>query len=238
MVAFTAIAAVISYNDGLFLIRFLGAAGTIAYLYPLLPDGLILISSIRLYEAAPRRPGWAMGGVILGVALTLVMNAGAGVLHNWMYALADACVPVVFYVALENLRGTVKGGRGEALATAARTAPGQPEPPVPDGAQAGPGAGPDPEPSEPEAEPAVPLTKEAALLALIGTGSHREIGAMLGVSKTTVGRWKARLSQGGEIGPEDTADPAFEGIRDAGSSAADGPIWSAPEPAMSGSAGA
>jgi hypothetical protein len=178
MVVFTAIAAAISYSDGLYLIRFAGAAGRVAYMYPLLPDGLILISSIRLYEAAPWRPAWAMAGVIIGVGLTLAMNVGAGVLHNWMYALADACVPVVFFVALEILRGAVKRGRGGASPHPAPVASGQPE-------------------------PAGPVKPEAALLALIGTGSRRDIAALLGVPKTRVDRWHARLNQPPASGPEE-----------------------------------
>jgi hypothetical protein len=226
MVVFTGIAAVISYQDGLFLIRFLGAVGWSAFLYPLLPDGLILISSIRLYETAPRRPGWAMGGVILGVALTLVMNAGAGVLHNWMYALADACVPVVFFVALENLRGDVRGGRGEALAPDARPAPDQPGSSAPEGVPAGPGAGPEPGPGEPDIEPAEPLTRDAALLALLGTGSRQEIADVFGVPKSRVVRLHQRLTKPVQPGPEEALDEGFGGIRDAGSAAVDEPIWS------------
>lgn len=207
MIVFTAIAAAISYGDGLYLIRFAGALGLVVYLYPLLPDGLILISSIRLYRAAPERPAWAMAGVIIGVALTLAMNIGAGVLHSWMYALADGCVPVVFFVALEILRGQIKRDPGGSDTSPARVVPGQPAP----GAQAVPDpvppAGPEPEAAAPDAGTPEPLTKEAALLALIGTAPQREIAAMLGVSKTTVGRWKARLSQDGDAGqpdPEDT----------------------------------
>ena len=44
MAVFAAVAAVISYNDGLFLVRSAGETGRVAYLYPLLPDGLIPIS--------------------------------------------------------------------------------------------------------------------------------------------------------------------------------------------------
>jgi hypothetical protein len=229
MIVFTAIAAVISYNDGLYLIRFLGATGRIAYLYPLLPDGLILISSLRLYEAAPKRPGWAMTGVAIGIGLTLAMNVGAGILHNWMYALADACVPVVFGVALEILRGSVRRGRGESatpLAPAVIPAPG-------------------PEPAE--AGPAGPLTPEAAFVAMVDSGSRQDVADLIGISKSKVNRLYWRLTRTPEAGPEavppeapapladDAAEaPAGPGIRDASSSAISGPLWSAPEPSLNG----
>ena len=231
MIVFTAIAAVISYNDGLYLIRFMGAAGQTAYLYPTLPDGLILISSIRLYRAAPQRPGWAMTGVILGIGLTLAMNVGAGILHDWMYALADACVPVVFFVALEILRGSVRRGRGGAAtfpAPAVTSAPG-------------------PEPGE--VGPAGPLTPEAAFVAMVETCSRQDVADLLGISKSKVNRIYWRLTRTPEPGPGEAepeapggmADGTAEavpgpGIRDAGSSAISGPIWSAPEPVLNGSA--
>src|SRR5438034_4617381 len=106
MAGLAAVAAVISYNDGLFLIRDAGVLGRLAYLYPLLPDGLIVISSLSLYEAAVTaapRPRWAMVGIGLGAVLTVAMNVGAGVSVSPLAAVWDGCVPVVFFVALEIL---------------------------------------------------------------------------------------------------------------------------------------
>ncbi len=51
-------------------------------------------------------------------------------------------------------------------------------------------------------EPPEPLTREAALLALIGTGSRRDVAAWLGVPKSRVDRWWARVSQPGDPGSE------------------------------------
>lgn len=199
MVAFTAIAAVISYNDGLYLIRYAGAAGRVAYLYPLLPDGLILISSVRLYRAAPVRPGWAMTGVILGIGLTLAMNIGAGILHNWLYALADACVPAVFFVALEILRGSVKRGRDGAATLA-----------VPAVTTA----------AAPDAAPSAPLSPDEAFAVLLHSGSSQEIGTLLGRSKTWVIRRRARLNPVQEAGADepapDSAEPYWNGEFEAG----------------------
>ena len=111
MAALAVIAAIISYNDGLFLIRYAGAAGWVAVLYPLLPDGLIVISSSSLYEAAitkAPRPRWAVFGLVLGCGLTLVMNVAAGLAVSVLLAVADGFVPVVFFTALEILIGLVR----------------------------------------------------------------------------------------------------------------------------------
>jgi hypothetical protein len=115
MAALAAVCAVISYNDGLLLIRLAGAVGRVAYLYPLLPDGLIVISTAAMYEAARagiRRPRWAIAGIVLGAGLTVAMNAAAGAVQSWLFALADLFVPVVFFVALEILIWLIRRGRG------------------------------------------------------------------------------------------------------------------------------
>ena len=115
MAALAGVCAVISYNDGLLLIRLAGAHGRVAYLYPLLPDGLIVISTAAMYEAARAgigRPRWAIAGIVVGAGLTVAMNAGAGAVQSWLFALADLFVPVVFFVALEILIWLVRRGRG------------------------------------------------------------------------------------------------------------------------------
>jgi hypothetical protein len=146
MAGFTAAAAVISYNDGLFLIRYAGVAGWVAYLYPLLPDGLIVISSASLYEAAltgVRRPRWAMTGLVLGASLTLAMNLAAGLAVSRLLAAADSVVPVVFFFALEILIGLIRRAQITPRATPAATprtapaiAPGPRQPAASDRAKA------------------------------------------------------------------------------------------------------
>jgi hypothetical protein len=111
MIGLAGVAAVISYQDGLFLIRYAGAEGWVVYLYPLLPDGLIVVSWASLFEAAAtkaKRPKWAMVGLILGAGLTVAMNVAAGAAVSPLLALADGCVPVVFFVALEVLIGLIR----------------------------------------------------------------------------------------------------------------------------------
>jgi hypothetical protein len=114
MAVFALIAAVISYSDGLLLIRLAGVTGRMAYLYPLLPDGLIVISSLSLYETAVTgapRSRWAMAGIFLGAGLTVAMNVAAGWSVSPLLAVADGFVPVVFFVALEILIGLIRRGR-------------------------------------------------------------------------------------------------------------------------------
>lgn len=126
-------AAVISYNDGLFLVRFAGASGRLAYLYPLLPDGLIVISSISLYEAATSkmsRPKWATAGLILGGGLTLAMNFAAGYAHGPLLAAVDSAVPVVFFTALEILIGLIRRNRAVPVPVPATTNGHKPLPSV------------------------------------------------------------------------------------------------------------
>lgn len=114
MAGIAAAAAVISYLDGLYLVHRAGAHGHAAYLYPLLPDGLIVISAQSLYGAAQGgqpRPRWATTGIVLGAVLTAAMNVAAGAGLKVPLALVDGVVPVVFFVALEILIGLIRRGR-------------------------------------------------------------------------------------------------------------------------------
>lgn len=133
MAGLAVVAAVISYNDGLFLVRFAGAGGRLAYLYPLLPDGLIVISSISLYEAATSgqpRPKWATTGLVLGGVLTLVMNFAAGYARGPLLAGVDSAVPVVFFVALEILIGLIRRSRAVPVAVPTPANGYKPEPSI------------------------------------------------------------------------------------------------------------
>lgn len=112
--AFAGICAWISYNDGLFVARLAGNEGSIAFFYPLLPDGLIVLCLLALAEAARAnvgRLGWAMAGLLLGIALTLAMNVYAGVVHSVLDAIIDGFVPVVFFIAAEVVLWHVRRGR-------------------------------------------------------------------------------------------------------------------------------
>ena len=181
MAAFAVAAAVISYNDGLFLVRLAGIGGRLAYLYPLLPDGLIVISWTSMYEAGLTgipRPRWATAGIALGACLTVSMNVAAGIMHNGLAALVDGVVPVVFFVALEILVGILRR-RGTAMAGA--MAAGHPETP----------------------ETGEPPTTGEALRVLLGTGSIRGLADKLGIPKSRVETWARQLR-------EPSAEPAPE----------------------------
>lgn len=117
MAVIAAFAAVLSYNHALMVAREVGNHGRLAYLVPLLPDGLIVLSSLDLYEAARARaprPRWATFGLGLGVAVTLVMNAAAGWRDGPGGVLVAVLAPVSFIVALEILIGLVRRGRSAA----------------------------------------------------------------------------------------------------------------------------
>lgn len=169
MAAFAIAAAIISYNDGLFLVRLAGIGGRLAYLYPLLPDGLIVISWTSMYEAGLTgvpRPAWATAGIALGACLTVSMNVAAGVMHNGLAALVDGVVPVVFFVALEILVGIL---RRRGAATGAPPVAGQPE-------------------------TAWTPTTEEALRALLASASIRGLAEVLGIPKSRVETWRQQLA--------------------------------------------
>lgn len=173
MAAFATAAAVISYNDGLYLVHLAGTRGHLAYLYPLLPDGLIVISWTSMYEAGLTRiarPRWATAGIALGACLTVSMNVTAGILHNELDALIDGVVPVVFFVALEILMGLIRRRHDSAPA---ETGAGHGETPW----------------------PAVPETTGDALRLLLATGSIRGLADDLGVPKGRVEAWSRRVSR-------------------------------------------
>jgi hypothetical protein len=108
------IAAVVSYRHALQVVRDGGTGGGWAYLPPLLPDGLIYISAVALYEAAhcgARRPRWAVAGLILGCLVTLVMNVASGWPDRNGSAWISALAPVVLFFALEILTGVLRRGQ-------------------------------------------------------------------------------------------------------------------------------
>ena len=124
-VLFAGICAWISYNDGLFVARLAGNHDALAYFYPLLPDGLIVLCLLALAEAARAgtpRSRWAVGGLLLGIALTLAMNTYAGIEHSVLDAVLDGMVPVVFFIAAEVVLWHVRHGRPVPAAGKARGA--------------------------------------------------------------------------------------------------------------------
>lgn len=113
-VVFAGVLGWISYTDALFVTRLAGNDGGIAYAYPTVPDGLLFFSLLALTEAARAgadRPRWATAGLVLGAAMTLAANAGAGLGHSILDAVIDGLVPVCFFIAVEIVLWHVRHGR-------------------------------------------------------------------------------------------------------------------------------
>ena len=126
------------------------------------------------------RPRWATGGIVLGLCLTVSMNVAAGVLHNRLDALIDGVVPVVLFVALEILMGSIRADRDSAAGAA------------------GPGRG--------ETPPA-PTTRQA-MRVLLGTASIRGLADEIGVPKSRVEAWRAWVSGDDAPAPEPSLNGA------------------------------
>jgi hypothetical protein len=155
-------AAVISYNHALEVIRAWTAQGWLNYLVPLLPDGLILLSSVAIYEAARAavtKPRWAYVGLVLGCVVTVVLNVAAGWHEGWGARCINGFVPVVLLLALEILAGILRRGRA-----------GMSQAPVP--------AAPD--------DVVPPLSLDEAIRSAAPFMSQRDLAAAFGVSRTTV----------------------------------------------------
>jgi hypothetical protein len=165
----------------------------IARIMPFGIDGLIVVGSVALLQASEDQEwiGWLC--IVPGTAASLFANVESGWKYGPLAAGWAGMASIGFFVATFTLERWLKSQ----AAGADRAVPAVPPHPVPGPVPAGPA------PAESAApEPPEPLTPEKALLALINTGTQRDIGAMIGVSKTTVGRWKKRLEQGGTISPE------------------------------------
>jgi len=184
-------AAAISYHHALQVVRLVGNTGNWAFLPPLLPDGLIALSSMALYEAARSgapRPRWATVGVILGCLVTLALNVAAGWPFGAGGALVSALAPVVLGISLEVLGGILRRGRrGPTAASAA---------------------------GECEHRPAMTLAE--AVRAAAEYQTHRQLAGNFGISKTTVGRYLAEEPPAGtDFLPP--GDPVPAGLNGSGS---------------------
>lgn len=106
--------AVYSFHDALIVAHHAGAHGRLAYLVPLFADGLIALCSTALYAAAQAkvtRPAAAMGGLLFGIAVTVLLNVAAGAYTGVTLALVDGLAPVVFLISLEILVWLFRLGR-------------------------------------------------------------------------------------------------------------------------------
>lgn len=165
-------AAALSYDHALDVAEATGTEPPAAYLVPLLADGLIVLSSAGLYEAAQSRsprPGWATLGLVLGVGVTLVLNVAAGWHHGWGGRLLNALAPVALIVAIEVLIGIFRRGRNLSETYVSDT-------------------------SDVESGPAEPVPVHDALARLTLDYSQRELAAALDLPRSTVQRKWPRLA--------------------------------------------
>jgi 4-hydroxybenzoate polyprenyltransferase len=117
--------AVLSYDHGLITAERTGTEPPFAYVVPLLADGMFVLSTAALYDAAKgtatkrdpakslsqmsaSRPRWAIIGLLLGGGVTVAMNLYAGWPHGWGGRLVYTMPPVFLVVAIEILVGVFR----------------------------------------------------------------------------------------------------------------------------------
>ena len=183
----SAIAAVVSYFHALAVVQRAGARPPVAYLVPFLADLVILAASAALLDATRTgspRPRLATLALAAGLGVTLAMNVAAGWPHGLAGALVAGWPAAAFILALESLAGILRRGRGGAFPDsplgAAPATPGHPEPPTTDG----------------------------ALRVLLETASRRGLAEALGVPRSRVAAWAARVAPVAEEHPAGAGVPA------------------------------
>lgn len=186
LAALSAITGVISYNHGLDVVRLAGNTGLVAYLVPLVPDLMIVTSSLTLIEAsaikAPR-PLMAMAALVAGIGWTVAMNVAAGAAHGTAGALIAAGVPLAFVLTFESLLWLFRRGRNVS---------GNYVSDIPAG----------------HAEPAEPLSIQDALQLVVAAGSRRQVADALGVPKSRVDTWARQLAP---VAGVEAAEPSLNG---------------------------
>lgn len=166
------IAGVASYFHALEVVQAAGARPPVAYLVPALADLVILGASADLLAASragQERPRLAMVALGVGGVVTLAMNIAAGSGHGLGGRLVAGWPALAFVLALESLGGLVRRGRVPVVA-----APGPP--------------------TSSQGEPPEPMRPEDALAQLLGSGSQRGLAEFLGVPRSRVQEWAARVA--------------------------------------------
>ncbi len=162
----SAITGIVSYQHGLEVVRATGSTGVAAYLVPVVPDLMIVTSSLTLMEASAigaRRPWTAMAALVAGIGWTVAMNVAAGWRNGPGGALIAAAIPVAFVLTFEAFLWLAR--RSPRRAISAIT--GQRRPP----------------------------TVDEALSLLLGADSRRGIAGRLSVPKSRADSWAASLKQ-------------------------------------------
>lgn len=159
------ITGIVSYQHGLEVVRATGSTGLAAFLVPIVPDLMIVTSSLTLMEASAigaRRPWTAMAALVAGIGWTVAMNVAAGWRNGPGGALIAAAIPVAFVLTFEAFLWLARRNPVRVILAAA----GQRKPPTP----------------------------EAALALLIQSGSRRVVADLLDVPKSRVDTWARRFS--------------------------------------------
>lgn len=191
-----------------------------AHLMPLAVDGQIVIGGAVL-AASGRGRWWGLVGVVPGLAESLFANWESGISHGRLSAawavVAAASFAGSSFIFERWLKSQARRGTSAWPATMAEM---------------------EPETVSADTEEAVDevprqLTPDVALHAFLASAPDSVLALLLGVSRNKIRALRDRLDVAGD--PE--AEAGAPEIRDA-TSAVSGPIWSAPEPALNGSAGA
>ena len=178
------LAGVASYLHGVAVVSSVGEGEPLDYLIPFLADLVILGASASLLAAARdggRLPRLTIAALAVAIGVTLAVNVAAGWHHGWGGRLVAGWPAVAFILALHSLAGVVRRGRAGAPSPAGAATPGHGEPPG----------------------------MLAALAALVASDSRRKLAAELGVPKSRVDSWAARISPpaGAALAAEAPAGP-------------------------------
>ncbi len=166
--ALSAITGIVSYQHALEVVHATGSTGLAVFLIPVCPDLMIVTSSLTLLEAAAtgaRRPWIAVASLAGGIVWTVAMNVAAGWPNGPGGTAIAAAIPLAFVLTFETFLWLARRNPARAvLATAGQR------------------------------RPAASPTPEAALAALIQSGSQRAVAELIGVPKSRVATWARKFS--------------------------------------------
>ncbi|WP_289007867.1 DUF2637 domain-containing protein [uncultured Thermomonospora sp.] len=111
VVAIAVVAAIVSYRHALTVARDHGETGATAYMTPITIDGLVVVASMVMLDAARRRqhpPGLAWCALAMGIGATLAVNILYGVQHGLVGAVIAAWPAVALTIAVELLMGMIR----------------------------------------------------------------------------------------------------------------------------------
>ena len=186
----TVLAAWASYLHALIVVRAADGRTLVAGFIPAVADLLIAAASANLLDASRRGERWprvSVVSVVVAIGVTITFNVAAGSPHAVPPWLVNVWPPVAFILALESFMGHVRRGRGGVFPNVYSTlpaAPGHPEPP----------------------------TLDEALSLVLGSTSQRGLARELGVSRSRVEAWAARVAPVAEGAPAGDRPPAPAGV--------------------------